>query len=91
MNPAAKQLHALQRELALLQAQHLELCHRIGDLYNDGRDEDSFERAFELWELEFRPLLVSIESHQRSIARLMPPAPRPAVNGRVYPRVRRVI
>jgi hypothetical protein len=91
MATTAKQLEVLRRELGRLETQRRELCHRIAALYNAGRDEDSFDRAFELWQVEFQPLLERIQLLQRDIHRLIPPAPRHRVNGRLYPRARRVV
>lgn len=90
MGSHTEQLQHLRQELTSLEKPREELCRRIGALYNNGRDKDSVERAFVVWQKEFQPLLEHIQHLQRDIARLSPTAPRHRVNGRLYPRARRV-
>lgn len=91
MSSSSKKLLKLQEELSELERQRWGLCCRIGAIYNEGRDGDSFDRAFELFQEEFQPLLERIEDVQRGIRRLTPASPKRKVNGRSYPRARRVI
>lgn len=90
MASTTKQLQALQKELGLLRDRSCELSRRIAALYNNGRDKSSADRAFELWQEEFQPLLAELETVQRSIRQLTPPAPRNRSDGRHYPRKRQV-
>lgn len=86
-----RQLDKLHGELATLEARRRELCYLIAGIYADGgRTEESFDAAYELWSESFQPLLADIEHLELQLRRLTPQPPRRRVDGRLYPRARRV-